>query len=94
MSSQYRALYSHCSGDLISLSLFLYLDPRWNLTEQDEFDFMTTVINITRGRISEVDETLQGLRPFRKWETIDIDKRLDRYIDFVEGMIVPMTLMY
>ena len=59
-------------------------DPKWGLARNDHFDFMTSVIRINNGAVIDVQEELDGKKPFRRWEMNDIDKRQDSIIDFVE----------
>ena len=47
---------------------------------------MTSVIRINNGAVIDVQEELDGKKPFRRWEMNDIDKRQDSIIDFVEGL--------
>ena len=65
---------------------FFPSDPRWNITQKDYYDFMDSIIKIKNGRVVDVDETLEGLKPMRRWETMDVDKRLDSITDYVDGM--------
>lgn len=54
---------------------------------------MDSVIKITDGRVIDVDETLQGLKAFRNWETDDVDKRVDAILDFMDGIVKHVFLI-
>ena len=53
---------------------------------------MDTVIKITDGRVQSVDEMLQGLKQFRRWEFDDLDKRVESMFDFVDRKIVQLLI--
>ena len=76
----------------MKLMLLCPLDPEWNISNKDQYDFMETVIKITDGRVQSVDEMLQGLKQFRRWEFDDLDKRIESMFDFVDRKIAQLLM--
>ena len=65
--------------------VLLIVDPGWNLTVDDYFDYMTSAVRLSNGYIDRVLDTLDGLDPRKNWISDDVDKKSNSYDLLYDG---------
>ena len=66
-------------------SLSLVTDPDWDLSIDDYFSYMNSVVRLSRGDMDGVVDTLDGLDPRKKWISDDVDKKYNSYDQLNDG---------
>lgn len=64
---------------------FSILDPAWNLNTSDYFDYMNSIIKISKGDVDGVLDTLDGCGPRKQWEIMDEGRKYTSYDELVDG---------